>query len=420
MPGRMAVGARAGLRVRAGSRARAGLRARAGSRARAGFAGAAGNGGAGGVAGAAGMAARGRAAARAQAGSGGGGGAGGASGMDGSAGAGGNDGAAGSDGGDASVTNDGGDGAAEAGDGSAIDGPIDGRGLDATSDGRDRRRGGGLARRRESRRTDGGCFARRARGRRGARFWFDRRRWVRLRDTWFALVCSVGRSIASRGARSGGRTAATMQRARRLLIAAIVALGTWSRAAMAHPTGLSQGEYAYEEGKVFAGITFARRELARPFRGCEVTTGSSPSSGSASPLGRWVLDHLTVAADDAPCAGAFDGMRFDGDGVALALSYACPKGARLDIDARFASDLERGHRHIVALTAGDERREAVATETRTRVSFAVGGGEPSPTQSPAQGVFASLARMGIEHILTGYDHFSFWWGWCSSGGPYDR
>jgi hydrogenase/urease accessory protein HupE len=203
-----------------------------------------------------------------------------------------------------------------------------------------------------------------------------------------------------------------------LLAAIALALLAWSGRAAAHPVGVSQGEYLYRDGKLYAGVTFARRELAEALpwlRGNGEAESVLAFEEHRDLLGRWLIERLAASIGDGPCAASFDGMRFDGDAVALALSYACPGVVdRVEIDARFVSELDRGHRHVAGVTLGDNRLEDVATRSRTQLSFDFGRGGPAARSSS---IFAPLLRMGVEHILTGYDHLLFLLGLLLVGGP---
>jgi len=211
-----------------------------------------------------------------------------------------------------------------------------------------------------------------------------------------------------------------------MLLGVLVTLATWSSRAMAHPVGVSQGEYVYRRDTLYAGITFARRELSEALpwlRGTGEQASVSPFEEHRDTLGQWLVARLSVSVDEGVCRGAFDGMRFDGDGVALALSYRCPGAAsHVDLDARFVAELERGHRHLATLSWGADRFEGVATRTSPVVSFSVspdatsvGGEGSSPTK--ARGIFVPLLWTGVEHILTGYDHILFLLGLVLVGGP---
>jgi hydrogenase/urease accessory protein HupE len=218
-----------------------------------------------------------------------------------------------------------------------------------------------------------------------------------------------------------------MRSVRLILLAAILAVGAWSRAAAAHPVGLSQGEYVYRSPTLFAGVTLARRELTDSLswmRSDDQGAGLLAFDRHREALGRWLIERLAVSSDGRPCTGRLDGMRFDGDDVAFALSYACMGEARrLDLDARFVSELDRRHRHLAALSidgeiaessSGRDRHENVATRAQTLLSFEGACGPATPKSS---GVFLPLLRMGIEHILTGYDHLLFLLALVLVGGP---
>jgi hypothetical protein len=172
----------------------------------------------------------------------------------------------------------------------------------------------------------------------------------------------------------------------------------WAGVAGAHPVGVSSGVYAFEDGKLYAGVTLARREIANV---------------EESKVGPWLASRLLVSIDGHACAPSFDGSRPDGDGIAIALSYACPlKTGRLDLDARFIAELERNHRHLVWLSFGDERREDVAEPGHTIVSI-----DMTPNANAPRRIFAPLFSMGIQHILTGFDHLLFLLGLVLVGGP---
>jgi hydrogenase/urease accessory protein HupE len=195
---------------------------------------------------------------------------------------------------------------------------------------------------------------------------------------------------------------------------------TWAAEAAAHDPGVSRGEYVLADGKLYAAVSFARRELADAMpwlRGADDAASVLAFEEHTDQLGRWLVEGLVASTAQGSCPAKFDGLRFDGDGVALALSYACPLGAtQVDFDVRFTSALARGHRHLVAFEVGDDRFEAVASSAQPVVSFAWG---PSSARSgePARRLFAPLLRMGVEHILTGYDHLLFLLGLVLIGGP---
>jgi hydrogenase/urease accessory protein HupE len=191
-------------------------------------------------------------------------------------------------------------------------------------------------------------------------------------------------------------------------------------AASAHTVGISRGEYLWKDGTLYAGVSFSRQELATALPHLVDRRGADDLLGFENhreAIGQWLLERLTVSAQGnvTPCQPSFGGMRFDGDGLALALAYTCGgPAAGLEIDASFAADLARGHRHLMSLTSGDELWEDVASSARSRARFELLSPPSPPTAAP---VFVPLLRMGMEHILTGYDHLLFLLGLVLIGRP---
>jgi hydrogenase/urease accessory protein HupE len=224
---------------------------------------------------------------------------------------------------------------------------------------------------------------------------------ARAGNTFFKFVPPISLRLASRFA---------------LLFSCMLAVLLASGDAEAHELGLSRGEYAWQEGKVLVAVTFARRELVASLPWLASSDGASlvVFEEQRDRLGGWLVARLSITADGKPCAGSFDGMRFDGDGVALALAYTCPVDAKeLRIEARFVSELGRGHRHLVRLESGNRQSETVATAKS--LSFVL---RPRGDAQPAKQIgLGTYVRLGVEHIVTGYDHLLFLLGLVLLGRP---
>lgn len=226
-------------------------------------------------------------------------------------------------------------------------------------------------------------------------------------------------SKLSIGRLSGGTLLAGMTiRTLAVFVASFVAIATSSARASAHTVGVSRGEYVYENGVVWVGVAFARQELADQLTGILGHAAASNLAGfeeRRDDIGRWLVDRLSISAGDVPCAGTFGGMRFDGDGLALAVAYACDgASSRFQIEARFVGELMHGHRHLATFSEGQEVREAVGAAGHVLLDFDLRASRPPATPAP---VFLPLLRMGIEHILTGYDHLLFLLGLVLVGRP---
>jgi hypothetical protein len=191
--------------------------------------------------------------------------------------------------------------------------------------------------------------------------------------------------------------------------------------ARAHSVGVSRGEYRVAGGTVEAHLTFARSELATAIPGLDADHDGSISShelAAAEPLlARVFVAGLEVRSDAGTCAGALAGASLAAeDGVAIRAAYRCGRGAHgLSIRAAFLGSLAIGHRHLAALAAGDgEPAHTVLYESRPELAAAA---SPDGVHSGSAGAVAwSLFRLGVEHILTGYDHLVFLLGLILVGG----
>ena len=206
--------------------------------------------------------------------------------------------------------------------------------------------------------------------------------------------------------------------ARRLLFIVVAFVASIAPNAFAHTVGISRGDYLWKDGTLWAGVAFARKEIADALPNLIDRRGADDLIGfdnHREAIGRWLMDHLSVHAQGSDCVPAFGGMRFDGDGIALAVAYTCAGPAdQLEVEARFPAVLARGHRHLVALTSGDDVWEDVARAGQPLLRFEL---TAPPAPAEVAPVFAPLLRMGVEHILSGYDHLLFLLGLVLVGRP---
>lgn len=160
--------------------------------------------------------------------------------------------------------------------------------------------------------------------------------------------------------------------------------------ALAHKPGLSYAALTDEA----LTLTFARPELGA-LVGLEPGQVIDPAF-SAEIAGK-VLAGVRVDADGAPCALAEQGVAaVENDGVAVRAALSCPDGESRTYEASILAHLGPGHRHYVEV---DGAPEAVLDATSPKVSFAGQAGRGA--------VFSRFLALGLEHIVTGYDHLAF-------------
>jgi hypothetical protein len=152
-------------------------------------------------------------------------------------------------------------------------------------------------------------------------------------------------------------------------------------AAHAHRVGLSRGQYVVGPREVTATLTFASGELA----------GMQDA----------VVAKALVFMGGAPCRGQLVSTApVAPDGVAMSLRYDCAQSGDVAFRYDFVDALEPGHRHIVEITGDDRTTTFVAHhgDSAFDLQHASGGDDRS---------LFEFFRLGVEHVLTGWDHLAF-------------
>jgi hydrogenase/urease accessory protein HupE len=216
----------------------------------------------------------------------------------------------------------------------------------------------------------------------------------------------------------------------RLLLLALLAFAAVvaSRFASAHAIGLSRGEYRTLSDGVAVTLVFDRAELGAVLEG---TPGDAPEAAAAfaSSAAREVIERRIVqrlALNDRegqPCPGTLGELGVGGlgrpplgeysenAGVRLTAVYRCAAApdTSAGFELRFWDALTPGHRHLglttgAPSTAGAEAPPAASQqllyERQPRLALAA----LPIAEGPSLG---GWLRLGVEHILGGYDHLLF-------------
>lgn len=180
---------------------------------------------------------------------------------------------------------------------------------------------------------------------------------------------------------------------------------TLASQARAHALGLSQGEYRRTEQGLSAELTFAKRELTALLR--TRGAGSDDVTADRAALQELVVRRIHVSSVSGACAGALERVHaIEDDGVVLSARYACLEDATASLRVRLQvlNALAHGHRHAARIVSG--AYVAHALHFGSNASFEV----PPLAISAAADQPSSLrgfVLLGVEHILTGYDHLLF-------------
>ncbi len=176
-----------------------------------------------------------------------------------------------------------------------------------------------------------------------------------------------------------------MKRAWCIALVAFAMATFLSRASFAHGTGVSKAEYAIDDHVIRAAVVFRREELA-------IAYGEHPERG--------VAESITVVADGVKCTAAAPSLSDDApDGSRVSFVLTCATSpSRLHIASGYLDRFPVGHTSFITVTRGFQKSEAIALLAQPDVDVDVSAGRRP---------FSAIVRVGVSHILTGYDHLTF-------------
>lgn len=177
---------------------------------------------------------------------------------------------------------------------------------------------------------------------------------------------------------------------RRWLALALFLAGLSPTLAQAHAIGLSRGNYRSLPDGLEVELVFAQAEL-----------GAEPD------VVRHIVEKLLVSgAAGQRCPGELLHQdATDGASERLLARYHCAPATTLHVTLAFWDQLAPGHRHLVQRGATAELSGTSGElYQREQPSFDLAGLGP---EDPPSLQLVGWVRLGVEHILAGYDHLAF-------------
>jgi hydrogenase/urease accessory protein HupE len=206
--------------------------------------------------------------------------------------------------------------------------------------------------------------------------------------------------------------------------------------ALAHAVGLSQARYALQDGRLEIDMVLSRSELKGlvPAFAEEETLTQSMLDDHAPELAQSFAEGFLIKNRDAanaaatvPCSVKPKGAALtDGDGVRVVFVGECA-AQTVSINVTAIEKLSHGHRQVATVIGGSSAA-AQSTElvlfrgnttielSRTRVASGISHTAAGAEQQGTS--FFGFVRMGVEHILTGYDHLLFVFALLLLGGNF--
>jgi hypothetical protein len=174
-----------------------------------------------------------------------------------------------------------------------------------------------------------------------------------------------------------------------LLVAAVTAAFSVSRAARAHDVGLSQSDFTMDGSVVRAHLVLAASDLEGLLdidRDGRVTIAEVDAGRSA--LATLISHDTEVTAGGAPCPGTLERVSVEGvDGVALDATFACTSASgELSVVLHWLGTRPPGHRHVARLVAGKRTMSAVLAADHQGTSITLDAPTAPAPDSNARGV----------------------------------
>jgi hypothetical protein len=177
----------------------------------------------------------------------------------------------------------------------------------------------------------------------------------------------------------------------------------------AHDPGLSAAALRLVEAECAVHLTLARRDIETLVRLDADNNGTvTPAEFEAArqPLNGLASRLLSISSDDQRLSGQVVSIWLDdSDAVHVQLAFPGPSGAWLHVSAPVIAELTRGHRQYVSVHDSLGRLVVERILDAEHTAFTLPLAAPTlATQAPTFGAFL---RLGVEHIVTGYDHVLF-------------
>lgn len=191
-----------------------------------------------------------------------------------------------------------------------------------------------------------------------------------------------------------------------MTLAALLCGGLFAERAWAHTRSISHSSWRLDEDGARVKLRIPRLELTR------VALDAPPDDVALSALaGRYLSERLLLHTAKGPCrpAGPVETRKADEGWAAFAWRVVCPAKAPDAIETGILLDVAPSHLHFVRLALpGGKITERVLTEAKPTWTLPTpAGGVPEPTSPDPESSLWSYLVLGIDHILTGWDHLAF-------------
>lgn len=195
---------------------------------------------------------------------------------------------------------------------------------------------------------------------------------------------------------------------------AVIFLLSYAQFSAAHDPGLSSTDVIIKAQGVDAKITFSVQDVEAlvPMDSDQDAEVTTTEQDAAKPkIAAWVQQGIQLTLDGQVIQPIAAGVvSFDEQNNAhIALQYAQTPSKQLQLQANFLSKLPSGHKQFVTIKneAGQGIGEKMLSQADSLIVQAFPVTTASNAETPSASTFTDFFLLGIEHILTGYDHLLF-------------
>ena len=126
-------------------------------------------------------------------------------------------------------------------------------------------------------------------------------------------------------------------------------------------------------------------------------------------LGTYLTQHLQLLADSSPCAVVDGPRRLDAPPGRVVFEWrvACPDTGALEIRSALLFDVAPSHLHFARLTRNGAHAQERVLSDAERLWLLPDAALQQASVEPGGTSLAGYIALGIQHILSGYDHLAF-------------
>ena len=197
----------------------------------------------------------------------------------------------------------------------------------------------------------------------------------------------------------------------------------WTGAVQAHDPGLSTATLKLEDGRLIALLTFSPQDiqllLPTDPTGTEPVPQANLNLDAVEPrLQELARSALQVEQQDQPLLATQVRVGLDDEeNFSIQLIFPFQQASRLRVQSPFLDDLPRGHCQYLRLADMNGNLLGEALLDASNNVFEKPLGRLAGSESGHQ-PFTQFLFLGLEHIVTGYDHLLFLLGLLIVGGSF--